>query len=100
MEGTRVKFNTKSNPDFLKELRSRVNTYFKENNISKYGNINMVIKTLFMLALYLTPYFLVIFNVFENTFFCVFDVDFDGNWYVRNWLIHYARCQPWGLFKK
>lgn len=68
MEGIRVKFNTKSNPDFLKELRSRVNTYFKENNISKYGNINMVIKTLFMLALYLTPYFLVIFNVFENTF--------------------------------
>src|SRR5690606_37162889 len=50
----------------MRELRKRVNLYFKSNNISRFGNTNMVIKTIFMLLLYLIPYFLVVFNVFEN----------------------------------
>lgn len=68
MKQQQVKFNPKSNADFTKELRARVNNYFKENNISKYGNANMVVKTIFMLALYITPYTLVLTNAFENTF--------------------------------
>ena len=31
-----VKFNTKDQPESFKELRKRVNTYFKENNISDF----------------------------------------------------------------
>ena len=61
-----VKFNPNNQSEFIRELRKRVNLYFKSNNISRFGNTNMVIKTIFMLLLYLIPYFLVVFNVFEN----------------------------------
>ena len=40
-----VKFNVKDRPEFFKELRKRVNKHFKENNISKYANFNMKMKT-------------------------------------------------------
>lgn len=62
----RVKFNTQDRPEFIKELRSRVNSYFKENNKSKYGNANMVFKTIFMISLYVVPFILIIVNVSEN----------------------------------
>ncbi|MBL4667760.1 MAG: acyl-CoA desaturase [Flavobacteriales bacterium] len=68
MDSLRIKFNTADRPEFVKELRKRVNAYFKENNISKYGNSNMVIKTIFMLSLYFVPYFFIIFNITENSF--------------------------------
>ena len=67
MDSLRIKFNTADRPDFVKELRKRVNTYFKENNKSKYGNANMVIKTIFMLSLYFVPYFFIIFNITANS---------------------------------
>lgn len=66
MEPVRITFNTKDRPEFVKELRKRVNAYFKENNKSKYSNANMVIKTVFMLSLYLVPYFCIILNVTTN----------------------------------
>lgn len=50
-----VKFNRKDRPEFFKELTTRVNAHFKENNISKQGNFNMKLKTVFMIALYLVP---------------------------------------------
>ncbi len=50
-----VKFNRADRPEFYRTLRSRVNTYFKERNISKHANLNMKIKTVFMVVLYLTP---------------------------------------------
>lgn len=50
-----VKFNVKDKPEFFKELRKRVNKHFKEKNISKYANLNMKIKTAFMLCLYFIP---------------------------------------------
>lgn len=68
MENVRIKFNTKDRPEFVKELRKRVNTYFKEKNISKYANTNMVIKTVFMLSLYLIPYFIIVFNITTNPY--------------------------------
>ena len=61
-----VKFNPNKHKEFIKELRTRVNSYFKNNNISRFGNLNMVLKSIFMLSLYLIPYFLVVFNVFSN----------------------------------
>tara|TARA_B100000809_G_scaffold76741_1_gene74522 strand:- start:2357 stop:3448 length:1092 start_codon:yes stop_codon:yes gene_type:complete len=68
MEPIRIKFNTKDRPEFVKELRKRVNSYFKDNNKSKYGNASMVIKTICMLSLYLVPYFCIILNVTQNSF--------------------------------
>lgn len=50
-----IKFNRKDRPEFVRELRSRVNQYFKDNDISKYANWNMRIKTAFMVLLYFTP---------------------------------------------
>ncbi len=50
-----VKFNVKDRPEFFKVLRKRVNQHFKENNISKYGNAKMQIKSVFMICLYFLP---------------------------------------------
>lgn len=61
-----IKFNTQSQPEFLKELRSRVNKYFKDNNISKYANFNMKFKTLFMLALYFVPFILMLTGIISS----------------------------------
>lgn len=58
-----VKFNVQDKPEFFKELRKRVNGYFKENDISKHANTNMVIKTIFMLSLYFVPLALMITGV-------------------------------------
>jgi linoleoyl-CoA desaturase len=49
-----------SNRQFFSTLRSRVDDYFKTNNISKNGNAKMVIKTIAMLSIYLAPYALMI----------------------------------------
>jgi len=50
-----VKFNRKDRPEFFKELTRRVNLHFKENKISKHANLNMKLKTVFMISLYLIP---------------------------------------------
>ena len=66
MEFKTINFNSSHQPEFAKELRKRINQYFKENNVSRYGNASMVFKTIFMLSLYLVPYFLILFNAFTN----------------------------------
>lgn len=66
MDYKSVKFNKTQDIEFINILQRRVRKYFKENNISKFANSKMVFKTVFMLSLYLVPYFLVIFNVFES----------------------------------
>jgi len=50
-----VRFSNQNNPEFISELRKNVNQYFVDNNISKHANYNMVLKTIFMLSLYLVP---------------------------------------------
>ena len=50
-----VRFNREDRPEFFQELRERVNLYFKENNISRYANTSMKVKTVFMLLLYFVP---------------------------------------------
>ena len=61
-----VTFNNADQPEFFKELRSRVNQHFKEKNISKYANLSMVLKTTFMLSLYFVPYILMLTGVFTS----------------------------------
>ncbi len=55
-----VKFNTRNRPEFVKELRMRVNSYFKENGITKYANTEMKIKTIVMISLYFVPFILML----------------------------------------
>ena len=61
-----VNFQRDSKDDFINVLRKRVREYFKEKNISRYANATMVFKTIFMVSLYLVPYFLMIFGVITN----------------------------------
>ena len=60
MEFTPVRFDTSKN-QFVKTLRSRVDAYFKENNISKYANFRMVLKSSLLISLYFGCYFLLFF---------------------------------------
>ncbi|HEY5823721.1 MAG TPA: acyl-CoA desaturase, partial [Cyclobacteriaceae bacterium] len=53
--------------DFVATLNERVIGYFKANNISRQGNYEMVIKTIFMFLLYLVPYFLVLTSTITAT---------------------------------
>lgn len=65
MDQAKIKFS-KDNKEFVVELKEKVAAYFKTNNISKYGNWNMVLKSVFMLSLYLAPYFLMVLGVINS----------------------------------
>lgn len=60
MNNTTVKFNVNDRPEFFKELRLRVNEYFKEKKISRHANTSMVLKTIFMVCLYFVPFILMV----------------------------------------
>lgn len=60
MDNTGPNFSKNDSLKFFRTLNSKVNTYFKENNIQKTGNWNLYLKTFIMFLLYLTPYFLII----------------------------------------
>lgn len=66
MDAPVVHFNEGDRPDFFKTVRQRVNSYFKENNISRHANFNMKFKTGFMLTLYITPLVLMLTGVIAN----------------------------------
>jgi linoleoyl-CoA desaturase len=55
-----VKFAPKGVDSFYDVVRSRVNDYFKTNNISPYSNSTMYIKTAAMLSMYFVPYLLIV----------------------------------------
>lgn len=60
MQYTNIKFDRSKNVEFYKTLQKRVRSYFKENNISRYGNAGMVVKTIFMISLYVVPFVLLL----------------------------------------
>lgn len=53
-----IKFSSKTHMDFVKELRQKTNAYFKDNQISKNGNLSLVFKSIFMIGLYIIPFIL------------------------------------------
>lgn len=70
-----IKFNNQPQAVFFNTLRQRVNLYFKENNITRYGNREMIAKTIVLLSVYLgsfaailflplSPWFLLPFSLF------------------------------------
>lgn len=54
-----IKFTANEPTDFHKTLRKKVNDYFKSKNVSRHANANMVLKTIFMLTLYIAPFVLI-----------------------------------------
>lgn len=54
-------------PEFYSTLNQRVNDYFKHANVLRTGNAEMIFKTIFMFALYVVPYVLMITGVVSNT---------------------------------
>lgn len=66
MSFQQLKFPRTQDAEFIKVLRKRVNHYFKTHNISRYGNAQMVVKTVFMLALLFVPYFLMLSGAVSN----------------------------------
>lgn len=64
MNFTEIKFNRTQHKDFMRVLRKRVNDYFQENNISRYANAKMVVKTIVLIASFAIPYTLMISGFF------------------------------------
>lgn len=58
----KVKFNPKSSSEFFPTVRKRVDQYFKDRNISKHANAQMVLKTVFFLGLLAFSYILLLFG--------------------------------------
>ncbi|WP_264532318.1 fatty acid desaturase family protein [Flavobacterium sp. N502540] len=60
MNNTAPTFAKQDNLKFFRTLNSRVNNYFKENNIQKTGNWRLHLKAIILFAVFLTPYFLIL----------------------------------------
>ena len=60
MINTAPTFAKQDNLKFFKTLNSRVNNYFKENNIPKTGNWKIHLKTIILFSIFLTSYFLIL----------------------------------------
>lgn len=55
-----------SGADFYKTVRTRVTDYMSSKNISRFGNVNMVLKTVFMFTVYFLPFALIVSNVITS----------------------------------
>jgi linoleoyl-CoA desaturase len=62
MDHQSVRFNIRAQRDFITVLRKRVQEYFEQKKISRYGNWKMVVKTIFMINLYLVPFAVILFG--------------------------------------
>lgn len=67
MSLTKCKFSGENADEFFATLRKRVNTYFKDNNISRYGNIEMALKTTLMFSLYIIPFIVLLTGAVVST---------------------------------
>ena len=55
--------------DFVTCLRLEVNKYFAQNNIKKTANLNMYLKCVLMLSIYIVPYCLMVLGVVHSSLF-------------------------------
>jgi linoleoyl-CoA desaturase len=65
MKPSSIRFSS-ARADFFTTLNSRVNEYFKSQNLSRNANAEMVIKTIFMYTLYFLPYALIMAGLVTN----------------------------------
>jgi linoleoyl-CoA desaturase len=61
-----IKYSNTSNQDLITVLRARVMEYFKEKNISSYGNLTMFFKSVIILSTYIFTYLIILFSGIEN----------------------------------
>lgn len=61
----KVTFNNRTSREFSKTVKQRVDLYFEENDLSKHANVQMVVKTVVMLSVYLGSYALIISGQFS-----------------------------------
>jgi linoleoyl-CoA desaturase len=66
MNSITARFPRTDNTDFFRTLNSRVNAYFNQNKISKFGNWKLYVQSAVVFAIYLTPYFLIMSNNFNQ----------------------------------
>jgi linoleoyl-CoA desaturase len=68
----KIKFSaSKDNAEFIVELRNKVKNYFEDNELSKYGNLSIVLKSLFMLLLFSIPYILMLSGVINTVYLTI-----------------------------
>lgn len=60
MSTTIPTFSKQDSLKFFRTLNSRVNAYFKDNNIKKTGNWKIHLKTVVLFSIFLTPYFIIL----------------------------------------
>lgn len=81
-EGKIIKFSNKYKPTFYNELKKVVDAYFKDNALSTSGGVQILIKAIFMLSLYLVPYFLILSGEFTDRYLlllaCVMGIGIAG----------------------
>lgn len=68
----KINFSKEKDADFAKELKKRVNLYFKEKGISRHANFAMVFKTIAMLLILYVPYFVLISGIITNFWLALF----------------------------
>ncbi len=73
-----IKFSKIIGKDFNSTLKKRVRAYFKDNNLSTHANFNMVLKTIFMISLYFTPFILMLVFNYTNPWYVFFTYTFMG----------------------
>lgn len=61
-----IRFSKTDQADFFRTLNVRVNDYFRQNNLSRYGNWKLYVKSAVVFAIFLTPYFLIMSNIFNQ----------------------------------
>lgn len=61
-----LRFKNNLHEEFNKTLNKRVGDYLKSSKVGRYANAEMIIKTIFMFALYLVPYFMFVFGIVES----------------------------------
>jgi linoleoyl-CoA desaturase len=61
----KVTFNNRRSREFSKTVKQRVDQYFEDNGLSRHANMQMIVKTLIMLTLFLGSYALIISGQFS-----------------------------------
>lgn len=67
----RIKFPHGGKDSFAKTLNARVNAYFKDNGISKTGDIRMYVKTFIIVSIYVLPLLIMLSGQVSNTWVIV-----------------------------
>jgi len=63
----KVNFNNQINAGFSQEVKAEVRAFFKEKNLSKHANGEMILKTIMIVSLYLFSYLLILYGSLSLT---------------------------------